>query len=69
MWLSLQHCLKTWDNSMKRGWYGPSVCSLHKMVEETVKHLFIKCRFTVEVWKILCLALKIPRYWEGENFD
>ena len=24
MWLTLQNCLKTWDNLVKKGWVGPS---------------------------------------------
>ena len=68
MWMALQNCLKTWDNLVKKGWYGPSLCILCKD-SKSVDHMLASCSFTIEIWKKNCLVLKISQVWEGENFD
>ena len=69
MWLDLQNCLKTWDKLIRKGWYGPKFCILCKKDAESVDHLMIHCSFTVNIWKNVCLALKIPRILKGYNID
>ena len=53
--LALQNYLKTWDNLIKKGWYGPNICTLCKKYVEYVDHLLINCSFTVNVWKKVSL--------------
>ena len=48
---------------------GPSICALCKKESETIDYLLINCSFTVEIWKKVCLSLKISQSWEGGNFD
>ena len=31
--------------------------------------MLTSCSFTVNIWKKVCLTLKIPRFWEGDNLD
>ena len=69
LWSALQNCLKTWNNLVKNYWYGPSLCTLCKKDSESIEHLSINYRFTIEIWKKACLALKISEVWEGGNFD
>ena len=69
MWLSLQNCLKTWDNIIKKRWIGKNLCSLYRKVEETVDHLLVNCSFSINIWKTVCIALSIQRNWEGDNFN
>jgi hypothetical protein len=52
LWLALNNKLCTWDNGLKRGWIGPSRCSLCRSEEETIYHLFITCPFFVQVWSL-----------------
>jgi hypothetical protein len=52
LWLALNNKLCTWDNGLKRGWIGPSRCSLCKSEEETIYHLFITFPFSVQVWSL-----------------
>ena len=48
---------------------GQNLCSLCKKDEETVDHLLLNCSFFVNIWKTMCISLKIHRNWEGDNFN
>ena len=46
LWLTLQNCLKTWYNLVKRSWQGPNYCILYKQDSKSIKYLFISCDYT-----------------------
>ena len=50
MWLALSNKLLTWEMLKKRGFEGPSICSLCKMNEDTSSHLFALCQYAGRVW-------------------
>jgi hypothetical protein len=58
MWLSVENKVLTWDNGMKRGWIGPSRCTMCKVDEETTHRLFVSCFFTQKVVVEDSFALK-----------
>lgn len=49
-WLVLKNRILTGKNLIKRGLFGPFVCSQCKSDEETVNHLFITCPFAQGIW-------------------
>lgn len=49
-WLALQNRIWTIDMLAKRGWLNCVVCPLCKRENETLAHLFYKCRFNVRLW-------------------
>jgi hypothetical protein len=51
-WLMLEQKILTWENLLKRGFVGPSKCVLCGLKEENVKHLFVECSFTKDIWYI-----------------
>ena len=53
IWLLLHNKLLTAENLRKRGILGPSRCSLCNSVEETSSHLFLQCKVSMSVWKIV----------------
>ena len=53
IWTLLHNSIMTGDNLKRKGWEGPSRCSLCNHAEETIEHLFISCEFTKEVWRIM----------------
>jgi hypothetical protein len=64
-WLLFENKINSWENLLKKGWTGPSYCSLCKSDSESTEHLFNKCVFFKQVWKITALALKTHSSWEG----
>jgi hypothetical protein len=69
MWLLLEQKILTWESLYKRGFLGPSRCVLCGLQEEKLKHLFVDCIFTKNIWATLLLELKIESVWEGEQVD
>jgi hypothetical protein len=55
-WLLVENKLLLWDNLQRRGFEGPSYCSLCKKDSESTFHLFVGCPFTSVVWE----RVKIP---------
>ena len=51
-WLIWKGKALTWENLMKRGFMGPSICVLCRMELETSMHLFIQCPITVRLWRL-----------------
>jgi len=49
VWLLLEQKLLTWDNLVKRGFLGPSMCALCGVEGENAKHLFVDCVFTKDI--------------------
>lgn len=55
MWLTCRKRILTKDQLCKRGWKGDTKCQFcHE--QETADHLFLKCRFTQQVW-----------FWMGQS--
>lgn len=50
-WLLAHHRILTEDRLWKRGFSGPSRCSLCGNDEETAAHLMLSCNFTMALWK------------------
>ncbi|OVA02896.1 Reverse transcriptase zinc-binding domain [Macleaya cordata] len=50
LWLLNQEKLLTQDNLQRRGWNFPNHCYLCEEETETVRHLFIECKYSKEVW-------------------
>ena len=51
-WLLADEAVLKLDNVAKRGIYLCNRCSLCCKDTETVKHLFLHCNFTVQLWQI-----------------
>ncbi|GLJ30993.1 hypothetical protein SUGI_0619400 [Cryptomeria japonica] len=52
-WWSLMHGKTLMlDNLKKRGFHLPNRCSLCKVDEETIDHIFVLCPFVVHLWSI-----------------
>jgi hypothetical protein len=67
MWLALENKILTWDNLRKRGWEGPSVCSLCYREEESIFHIFVSCPFTLQIWNFLAIEYKFTTVWGGNT--
>ena len=50
-WLALSNKLLTWEMLQKRGFEGPSLCSLCRSNVETTSHLFKLCPYAGSMWK------------------
>jgi ribonuclease HI len=68
-WLSVEDKILTWENLLKKGWEGPSFCPLCSGGPDSVKHLFIYCSFTLQVWQKLYFAFQINTLWEGDSLS
>lgn len=51
-WLLAKEAVLTQDNLIKRGFYLCSRCYLCGEKAETISHLFLHCKFTVQIWRI-----------------
>jgi hypothetical protein len=67
MWLALENKILSWDNLRKRGWEGPSVCSLCNREEELVFHIFVSCTFTQQIWNSLSTEYNFTTVWGGNS--
>jgi ribonuclease HI len=50
LWLIIHNRILTWDNLLKRGFTGPSMCTLCQAQEETKEHLFNGCSYSQILW-------------------
>jgi hypothetical protein len=50
LWLTAQNRILTWDNLRKRGFTGPSRCTLCQQNEETMEHLLNNCHYSQQIW-------------------
>ena len=59
--------MPSWENLTRRGLIGPGWCALYRNEEESTSHLFLSCPYCVEVWKEVCMCLKLNKWyrWEG----
>jgi hypothetical protein len=51
IWLLLEDKILTWKNLQRRGWSGPGLCYMCRTKEDSYKHLFVSCPFTVLIWE------------------
>jgi hypothetical protein len=65
----LEQRILTWDNLIKRGFLGPSICVLCKKSEETVLHLFGECSFINGIWQTITKELKLVNSWQGGQIE
>lgn len=68
MWHDLQGSLKTWENLIKRGWEGPSLCYLGKCNCETTQHILVECGFTQALWHLISLHFQMEQVWEVDGY-
>lgn len=52
-WLTFHNKNLTWENLMKRGWHGPSLCFICRSEGENNEHLFFECKKTKQLWQAL----------------
>jgi hypothetical protein len=50
-WTMAHKIILTSENLRRRGWKGPSKCSLCRSKEETTDHFLLTCPYTKEVWE------------------
>ena len=53
MWLVHHRKILTWDNIIKRGMLGPSICKLCEAQEETMEHLLNSYNYTSRLWNVV----------------
>jgi exonuclease III len=58
LWLVLNSSILTWDNLLKRGFIGPSICTLCGQAEETMNHLLNTCHYTAQVWDQVAITMR-----------
>ena len=69
-WLAIQNRVWTANRLAKRGWDNCGLCPLCKREQESVGHLFYKCRYTLRLWEMLKVWLQLDTMdittWTGE---
>uniref|UniRef100_A0A8R7NYX6 Reverse transcriptase zinc-binding domain-containing protein n=1 Tax=Triticum urartu TaxID=4572 RepID=A0A8R7NYX6_TRIUA len=59
------------NQNNKRGWDNCGLCPLCKREQESVAHLFYKCRYTLRLWEMLKVWLRLDTMdittWPGER--
>jgi hypothetical protein len=58
LWLVSHSSILTWDNLMKRGFVGPSLCILCREAEETMNHLLNTCPYTAQLWDQVAVIMR-----------
>jgi hypothetical protein len=69
VWSILENKVPTWDILQKKQFHGPSWCSLCRMQEETIDHLFMCCPFTLSVWMEASILNPDVGSWRGATFE
>ena len=62
-WLAISNKFLRWGDGLKRNRDGPSHCILCKSNAQTMKHLFVKCSFSKQVWQEVAANLKVLVQW------
>eukprot|EP00253_Pinus_taeda_P017343 PITA_17343 len=60
IWLATKNKILTWDRIQKKGFIGPSRCSLCNSDTETRDHLFVSCPFSEKLWLLATRLFKKP---------
>jgi hypothetical protein len=58
LWLTAQNRILIWDNLLKKGFIGPSRCTLCQQSEETMEHLCNNCHYSQQIWDWQAQAMK-----------
>ena len=58
LWLVSHSSILTWDNILKRGFTGPSICTLCGKEGETMNHLLNTCPYTEQVWDQAAISMR-----------
>jgi hypothetical protein len=59
MWFVHRKVILTKDNLLKRSWSGSVKCAFCNE-DETIEHLFIRCKFAKLVWQVVQFTFNIP---------
>ena len=59
LWLVLHSSILTWDNLLKRGFTGPSICIFCGEAEETMNHLLNICPYSTQIWDQAAIIMRI----------
>jgi hypothetical protein len=68
MWLAVHRRCLTADNLQGRGWTNSGSCQLCQADDETCVHLFVHCRFSIQVWRKIRLWSSAVFPVPGPNF-
>jgi ribonuclease HI len=69
IWLAGKEKLLSWDMLRRRGWEGPSYCSLCRKATEDINHLLVHCPFTQMVWSRVLSHLSLQLIWNGNTLS
>jgi ribonuclease HI len=69
MWNVLSNKVSTWEILQKRNNHGPGWCSLCKYEGETTIHIFLECRFIIEVWSEVSRLLDLRCNWIDPSLE
>lgn len=64
-WLFVENKLNTRDLLQRKGWIGPSICTLCRREEESTSHLFVSCSFTCCLWARITDILHLDSTWDN----
>jgi hypothetical protein len=59
MWFLNRKEIRTKDNLAKRNWNGCKKCAFCDE-EETIEHIFLKCKFATLIWRVVHLTFNMP---------
>ena len=62
IWLVVMNRVLTWDNLQRRGWQGPGICTLCRLNEDSVQHLFLDCTISNRVFIVFCEHSGLPYF-------
>jgi ribonuclease HI len=69
LWLALYNKVLTWDNLQKRRRNEPGRHPLCFCCDESVHHLFLKCGYVGQVWKVMEILTGQKMFWRGDRVE
>jgi hypothetical protein len=69
LWLALYNKVLTWDNLQKRRRNEPGRHPLCLCCDESVQHLFLKCGYVGQVWKVMEILTGHKMFWRGDRIE
>lgn len=67
IWLTFKNSILTADNYIRKGGYGPNVCSFCFQAAKTVHHLFSGCLITLQLWSTVSELWGIDFCWNHDS--
>lgn len=61
-WLTYHGRILTIDNLVTRGWNLPNMCVMCRRAEETIKHLFSECNYTLQLYRKMNQVFSLPAW-------